>query len=199
MKHRTLHLLAALGLSACLLAGGAASAFAEETPACTEHVWKRTTELKTECINTKVSLNGSDGKLRTYTLCPECGHVENAAALTEVRGVNANFSGLKVFTGTLDGQQVLSVAFCYPTVIERVVCETCGTVRSEDTTAARAMAADVTANVELPASAVAGYTLYQTQADGTEAPVEVSINDSTALMRLYVGSGAQLLRMVPNA
>lgn len=45
----------------------------------------------------------------------------------------------------------MTAAFYYPTVIERVICEKCGTVKSEEVTPARVMAQPVIASIEVPA------------------------------------------------
>lgn len=177
---------------------------AEETPGkteCKEHTWKTTTEYKTECVETTFQHKLPDGTTETLTLCPECGKVKNNTQLTKVNGVFSNFSNLIVHTGTLkNGEQVMTAAFYYPTVIERVICEKCGTVKSEEVTPARVMAQPVIASIEVPANTVSGYSLMQINADGTETPVSVSYNTelNKAYFRLDVTTGAQLLRMVPT-
>ena len=204
MRNRVLKALAAFGLSVCVLAGSAVAGMAEETPdktECKEHVWKTTTEYKTECVETTFQHKLPDGTTETLTLCPECGKVKDNTQLTKVNNVFANFSGLTVHTGTLkNGEQVMTVAFYSPTTIERVVCEKCGTVKSEEVTPARVMTFPGSANIEMPANVVSGYTLMQVNADGTETPVSVSYNTelNKAYFRLDVTTGAQLLRMVPT-
>ena len=81
-----------------------------------------------------------------------------------------------------------------------VICEKCGTVKSEEVTPARVMAQPVIASIEVPANTVSGYSLMQINADGTETPVSVSYNTelNKAYFRLDVTTGAQLLRMVPT-
>ena len=147
MKNRILKALASFGLSVCVLAGSSVVSMAEETPGkteCKEHTWKTTTEYKTECVETTFQHKLPDGTTETLTLCPECGKVKNNTQLTKVNGVFSNFSNLTVHTGTLkNGEQVMTAAFYYPTVIERVVCEKCGTVKSEEITPARVMAQPV--------------------------------------------------------
>ena len=63
------------------------------------------------------------------------------------------------------------------------------------------MASQVEASVELPASAVEGYTLMLVHADGTESPVELSRNEETGkvFFKLDLTSGAQLLRLAANS
>ena len=138
MKNRVLKALAAFGLSVCVLAGSSVVGMAEETPGkteCKEHTWKTTTEYKTECVETTFQHKLPDGTTETLTLCPKCGKVKNNTQLTKVNGVFSNFSNLTVHTGTLkNGEQVMTAAFYYPTVIERVICEKCGTVKSEEVT-----------------------------------------------------------------
>ena len=94
----------------------------------------------------------------------------------------------------------MTAAFYYPTVIERVICEKCGTVKSEEITPARVMAQPVIASIEVPANTVSSYSLMQINADGTETPVSVSYNTelNKAYFQLDVTTGAQLLRMVPT-
>ena len=179
MKNRILKALASFGLSVCVLAGSSVVSMAEETPGkteCKEHTWKTTTEYKTECVETTFQHKLPDGTTETLTLCP-------------------------VHTGTLkNGEQVMTAAFYYPTVIERVICEKCGTVKSEEVIPARVMAQPVIASIEVPANTVSGYSLMQINADGTETPVSVSYNTelNKAYFRLDVTTGAQLLRMVPT-
>lgn len=72
----------------------------------------------------------------------------------------------------------MTAAFYYPTVIERVICEKCGTVKSEEVTPARVMAQPVIASIEVPANTVSGYSLMQINADGTETPVSVPTTPS---------------------
>ena len=203
MKNRILKALASFGLSVCVLAGSSVVSMAEETPGkteCKEHTWKTTTEYKTECVETTFQHKLPDGTTETLTLCPECGKVKNNTQLTKVNGVFSNFSNLTVHTGTLkNGEQVMTAAFYYPTVIERVICEKCGTVKSEEVTPARVMAQPVIASIEVPADTVSGYSLMQINADGTETPVSVSYNTelNKAYFRLDVTTGAQLLEWFP--
>ena len=168
MKNRILKALASFGLSVCVLAGSSVVSMAEETPGkteCKEHTWKTTTEYKTECVETTFQHKLPDGTTETLTLCPECGKVKNNTQLTKVNGVFSNFSNLTVHTGTLkNGEQVMTAAFYYPTVIERVICEKCGTVKSEEVTPARVMAQPVIASIEVPANTVSGYSLMQINA-----------------------------------
>ncbi len=141
MKNRILKALASFGLSVCVLAGSSVVSMAEETPGkteCKEHTWKTTTEYKTECVETTFQHKLPDGTTETLTLCPECGKIKNNTQLTKVNGVFSNFSNLTIHTGTLkNGEQVMTAAFYYPTVIERVICEKCGPVKSEEVTPAR--------------------------------------------------------------
>lgn len=206
MRNRVLKALAALGLSVCVLAGSAVAGMAEGTPSekadCTEHVWKTTTEYKYDCVETAFRHQLPDGTVETLKLCPGCGREDGTARLKKVNGAFSNFSGLEVYSGTLkNGEQVMTVAFYYPTTIRKVVCEKCGLVKSEITTPARCMASQVEASVELPASAVEGYTLMLVHADGTESPVELSRNEETgkAFFKLDLTSGAQLLRLAANS
>jgi hypothetical protein len=72
MRKRILKTLAMLGLSVCILVGGAVSGVAEE-PArkeCkeNEHEWKTFVEYREDCVPTDFTLEG-----KTFTLCPHCG------------------------------------------------------------------------------------------------------------------------------
>lgn len=201
MKKRILKMLAAVSLSACILAGGTVSGLAAEPADSCEHVWQTVREYKEECVETAFSHRLEDGSTETIRLCAHCGKENGTARLTQVKNVFSNFSGLTVYSGALkNGQQVMTVAFYYPTYTEKVICEKCGKLKSETTIAARYMASPVNANIELPAEAVTGYTLLQLNADGSQSPVEVSISEDgrKAFFQLNVTTGPQLLYMVPT-
>lgn len=205
MRNRVLKALAALSLSVCVLAGGAVAGMAEgasgDKPAC-EHVWTSTTTYKTECVETAFQHKLPDGSTETIKLCTECGKEDGTARLTKVNGAFANYSNLQVYTGALkNGEQVMTVAFYYPTTTVKVFCEKCQKVKSETTTPARYMTEPVNASIELPAATVAGYTLMQVNADGTESPVAVSRseNGQKVFFQLDLTSGARLLHLIPNA
>ena len=199
MRKRILKTLAMLGLSVCILVGGAVSGFAEE-PAkkeCKEdeHEGKTVVEYREDCVPTDFTLDGE-----TVTLCPHCGKEgkkDPVQRLTKVKNTFSNFSNLEIYEGDLkSGQKVMTVAFYYQTCMNKVVCTKCGKVKSNTVvTDARVLESNVTANIELPASAVQGYTLMQVHADGSKTPVEVSYseNGQKAFFQLNMASGAQLL------
>lgn len=199
MRKRILKTLAMLGLSVCILVGGAVSGVAEE-PArkeCkeNEHKWKTFVEYREDCVPTDFTLEG-----KTFTLCPHCGkegRKDPVQRLTKVKNTFSNFSNLEIYEGSLqDGPKIMTVAFYYQTCMNKVVCTKCGKVKSNTVvTDARVMDSDVTANIELPASAVQGYTLQQVYADGSKTPVQVSYseNGQKAFFQLNMAGGAQLL------
>ena len=182
MRKRILKTLAMLGLSVCILVGGAVSGVAEE-PArkeCkeNEHEWKTFVEYREDCVPTDFTLDG-----KTFTLCPHCGkegRKDPVQRLTKVKNTFSNFSNLEIYEGSLqDGPKIMTVAFYYQTCMNKVVCTKCGKVKSNTVvTDARVMDSDVTANIELPASAVQGYTLQQVHADGSKTPVQVSSSEN---------------------
>lgn len=199
MRKRIMKTLAMLGLSVCILVGGAVSGVAEE-PArkeCkeNEHKWKTFVEYREDCVPTDFTLEG-----KTFTLCPHCGkegRKDPVQRLTKVKNTFSNFSNLEIYEGSLqDGPKIMTVAFYYQTCMNKVVCTKCGKVKSNTVvTEARVMDSDVTANIELPASAVQGYTLQQVHADGSKTPVQVSYseNGQKAFFQLNMAGGAQLL------
>ena len=201
MRKRILKTLAMLGLSVCLLAGGVASAFAAE-PAkeeCkeNEHEWKVEETYVDDCIPTEFNLDG-----KTVILCPHCGKEgkkDPEERLSKVKFTFSNFSNLEIYKGTLkSGQEVMTVAFYYPTYTRTVVCKKCGKVADTETTKARVMTLDVTANIEMPADVLDGHSLVLVNADGTKTPVDVSIDTSRnkAFFQLNMAKGTQLLELV---
>ena len=196
MRKRILKTLAMLGLSVCILVGGAVSGVAEE-PArkeCkeNEHKWKTFVEYREDCVPTDFTLEG-----KTFTLCPHCGkegRKDPVQRLTKVKNTFSNFSNLEIYEGSLqDGPKIMTVAFYYQTCMNKVVCTKCGKVKSNTVvTDARVMDSDVTANIELPASAVQGYTLQQVHADGSKTPVQVSYseNGQKAFFQLNMAGGS---------
>ena len=196
MRKRIMKTLAMLGLSVCILVGGAVSGVAEE-PArkeCkeNEHKWKTFVEYREDCVPTDFTLEG-----KTFTLCPHCGkegRKDPVQRLTKVKNTFSNFSNLEIYEGSLqDGPKIMTVAFYYQTCMNKVVCTKCGKVKSNTVvTDARVMDSDVTANIELPASAVQGYTLQQVHADGSKTPVQVSYseNGQKAFFQLNMAGGA---------
>lgn len=201
MRNRIGRTLAMLGLSVCILVGGAVSGVAAE-PASKEckdgeHEWVVEESYKDDCVPTNFSLDG-----KTVTLCPHCGkegkeHPEER--LTKVKNTFSNFSNLEVYEGTLkSGQQVMTVAFYYPSYIRTTLCAKCGKVRETETIKARVMTSNVVANIEIPAEALNGHSLVLVNADGTKTPVTVSISENgrKAFFQLNMASGAQLLELV---
>ena len=114
MRKRILKTLAMLGLSVCILVGGAVSSVAEE-PArkeCkeNEHEWKTFVEYREDCVPTDFTLEG-----KTFTLCPHCGkegRKDPVQRLTKVKNTFSNFSNLEIYEGSLqDGPKIMTVAF----------------------------------------------------------------------------------------
>ena len=200
MKKRILKTLTMLGLSVCILVGGAVSGFAadakeDKCPKSEDgkHTWEHVVEYKQDCVFTDFRVGNE-----TVTLCPHCGREgekNSVQSLTKVKNTFSNFSNLEIYTGTLkNGQKAMTVAFYYPTAIEKRVCTQCNKEEVLSTTKARVMAADVTANIQLPADAVKGYTLMKVNADGSQSPVEVSFDESGhAFFQLNASSGSQLI------
>ena len=101
MRKRILKTLAMLGLSVCILVGGAVSGVAEE-PArkeCkeNEHEWKTFVEYREDCVPTDFTLEG-----KTFTLCPHCGkegRKDPVQRLTKVKNTFSKPAGAKPAQG----------------------------------------------------------------------------------------------------
>ena len=152
------------------------------------------------CTTTLTFNADMDYKQGNEFVCPHCGkegRKDPVQRLTKVKNTFSNFSNLEIYEGSLqDGPKIMTVAFYYQTCMNKVVCTKCGKVKSNTVvTDARVMDSDVTANIELPASAVQGYTLQQVHADGSKTPVQVSYseNGQKAFFQLNMAGGAQLL------
>lgn len=173
--------VAMLSLSACVLTGGAISSFAAEPAAASAKVLGRATSTcnvyDDEDNDNAVLLaqfQNTDGTTSRYAICAECGAVNGKETLTKVDGAFANFSGLNVYTGTLEnGEKVMTV--------------TC--------LGGQGALKNVAANVELPVSAVQGYDLYLVNADGTETKLDVSMG-YRAFVKVDMQDGAALIHMV---
>ena len=210
MRTTALKTLAMLGLSACILAGGAVSGFAAEPGGSQEdckHEWRYETELKTTCIDTTFQHRTTDGTVETITLCPVCGKEGASAAwkpgdvqLTEVKDAFANFSGLTIHTGTLsNGMQVLTVGFYYPDTTEKQVCKLCGETQILSHSDARLMYGQVDASIELPKEVVESYDLMLVNEDGSETKLDVSIGEKKAFFKLNMTPGTRLIRLAAKA
>lgn len=206
MRTTARNILALLGLSVCILAGGAAVGFAAEpgsTPEDCKHEWHYETELKTTCIDTTFQHRAADGTVETLTLCPVCGKEGASAAwkpgdgqLAEVKDAFANFSGLTVHTGTLsNGMQVLTVGFYYPDTTEKKICNLCGETQILSHSDARLMYGQVDASIELPKEVVENYDLLLVNEDGSETPLDVSIGEKKAFFKLNMTPGTRLIRL----
>ena len=100
------------------------------------------------------------GGTTTYTLCSSCGDVNGESCLSGIDNAFANFGGLEAYTGVLDnGQRVMAL----------------GCIEGG------AAIENVEANVEMPASYVEGYTLYQVGENG-ETKVDVSVPPGRRLL-----------------
>ena len=197
-----------LGLSACILAGGALAGSAAEpagsgSPEECQHQWHYETELKKPCIEADFQYRHADGRTETIVLCPVCGKEGKPDAwkpgdvqLTEVKDAFANFSGLTVHTGTLsDGMQVMTVGFYYPDITEKQVCNLCGSSEVLSHYDARLMASQVEASIELPKEIVEGYDLMLVNTDGTETRLDVSVGEKKAFFKLDMTPGTRLIRL----
>ena len=114
------------------------------------------------------------GGTTTYTICSSCGDVNGESCLSGIDNAFANFGGLEAYTGVLDnGQRVMAL----------------GCIEGG------AAIENVEANVEMPASYVEGYTLYQVGENG-ETKVDVSVRQGIAYFTVNMQDGAALLEMV---
>ena len=175
---------AMIGLSACMLAGGAISSFAAEPASGSRYTANILSHQINSCDDTAraeivVQFTSEYGDAKVYTICSECGDVTSSSggsgSLSRVKDTTANFGGVKVYQGKLDnGERVMTVA-C---------------INSDD-----AAMQNVTANVMLPKSSLEGYDLYLVNADGTESKLDISISDEWAYINVYMADGAALIRM----
>lgn len=168
--------IALLGLSACLLAGGAVPAFAAAAPevSVTAHQSSSCTHDSNAAFTAQFVQE--DGTVVSHSFCAACGKVDGEALLNSVTA-NANFSGLKVFTGTLpDGTRVMTV--------------TCLGGNGART--------GVHPNVSLDRDVLAGYDVYAAGADGTMTPVEVQRGRWLDRITVPMDDGAALLVLVPQ-
>lgn len=207
MRTTARNILALLGLSVCILAGGAVAGFAAEpggTPEDCKHEWHYETELKTTCIDTTFQHRAADGTMEAITLCPVCGTEAKTSVwsnekdihLAKVSGAFANFSGLTIYTGTLrDGMDVLTVAFYYPEETVTRTCELCKKTETVSHSDARLMASQVEASIELPKEVVENYDLLLVNEDGSETPLDVSIGEKKAFFKLNMTPGTRLIRL----
>ena len=178
--------LAMLSLSACILVGGAVSSFAAGTSTYTANVLSHQTNSceGTQRAEMVVRFSSPYGATQTYTICGECGDVNGVSTLSKVSNATANFSGLKVYQGTLDnGERIMTVS-----------CLSSGYTALTN----------VSANVMMPSSNVEGYDLYLVNADGTETKLDASTSsawsgDDWAHIDVYMDNGTALIRMVPQA
>lgn len=174
--------IAMFSLSACVLTAGAISSFAAAPTASTVKILGHATSTCEEYRSNRDNDNAvivaqfkdADDTAKNYTICAEGGEVNGKATLTKVNETFANFTGLQVYTGTLDnGEKIMTVA-CL---------------------GGSGAMTGVSANVELPRSAVEGYDLYLVNADGTETKLDVSLGKK-ASMKVNMEDGAALIRMV---
>ena len=130
---------AMLSLSACILVGGAVSSFAAG-PDASVVIGHGTSGCDTEARAEIVARMEKGGTTTTYTICSSCGDVNGESCLSGIDNAFANFGGLEAYTGVLDnGQRVMAL----------------GCIEGG------AAIENVEANVDMPASYVEGYTLYQ--------------------------------------
>lgn len=164
---------AMLSLSACVLMGCAVSSSAA-SPSASVVLGYSTSSCDDEARAEIVAQMEKDGTTTTYSICSSCGDVDDEDCLSEIDNAFANFSGLEAYTGVLDnGQRVMAL----------------GCISGDG-----AMN-HIDANIEMPASYVEGYTLYQVTENG-ETPVSVSIENGIARFTVSMQDGAALLEMV---
>ena len=163
---------AMLSLSACILVGGAVSSFAAG-PDASVVIGHGTSGCDTEA-RAEIVARMEKGGTTTYTICSSCGDVNGESCLSGIDNAFANFGGLEAYTGVLDnGQRVMAL----------------GCIEGG------AAIENVEANVEMPASYVEGYTLYQVGENG-ETKVDVSVRQGIACFTVNMQDGAALLEMV---
>ena len=111
---------AMIGLSACMLAGGAISSFAAEPASGSRYTANILSHQINSCDDTAraeivVQFTSEYGDAKVYTICSECGDVTSSSggsgSLSRVKDTTANFGGVKVYQGKLDnGERVMTVA-----------------------------------------------------------------------------------------
>lgn len=164
---------AMLSLSACILAGGALSSFAAG-PDASVVLGHGTSDCDDEARAVVIARMEKDGATSTYAICASCGDVDGKSCLSGIDNAFANFGGLEAYTGVLDnGRRVMALS-CI----------------SNDTAID-----NVNVNVEMPASYVEGYTLYQVDENG-ESQVNVSVRNGIAYFTVSMQDGAALLELV---
>ena len=181
----TMKTLAMLTLSACVITGGTISSFAAAPDtASAAAVLAHQSSNCGDDTNTNAEIiarfSNADGSTSLYTICAEGGEVNGADTLTELNGASSNFYGTHVYTGTLDnGEQVMTVA-----------CISGGKALS-----------GLSAEVQVPSSAIAGYDLYLVNSDGTETKLTVTSrsNSNYSTVRVSMQDGAALIRLVPQS
>ena len=180
--------IAMLTLSACMLVGGAVSSFAA-TGASSHYTVSILGHQTNDCEGTAkgeivARFSSPYGDVQDYVICGECGDVNGVSSLKKVSNATANFSGLKIYQGTLDnGERIMTVS-----------CLSSGYTALTN----------VSANVMLPSSSIEGYDLYLVNADGSETKLDISTSsawsgDDWAHIDVYMDGGTALIRMVPQA
>lgn len=164
---------AMFSLSACILAGGAVSSFAAGPASCTV-LGYGTSGCDDEARAEVIVQMEKEGAASTYTICASCGDVNGEGCLSGIDNAFANFGGLEAYTGVLDNGQ-------------RVMALTCISGNGAIT--------GVNVNVEIPASYVEGYTLYQVNKGG-QTQVPVTVENGIARFTVSMQNGAALLEMV---
>lgn len=184
MKH-LFKSVAILGMSACILTGGAIAACAQ-TPDITvpETGFTVVAHKSGDCgshhadASLVAQYRDADGTVQEYTICAEGGEVNGKkGVLEQVHSVFPVYAG-DAYTGTLDnGERVLTLV-CYNTEDSSV--HTRSTV----------------AYVE--AAALEGYDAYLVGSDGTETRLETRRVGSRECFDIDLRDGAALLHLVPT-
>ena len=182
MMKTTLKTIAMFTLSACVMTGGAVASFAAEPASISAAVLAHQTSTCGDYDNANAEIlarfSNADGSTSFYDICAEGGEVNGTDTLTRLNNVSSNFSGTRVYTGTLDnGQRVMTVA-CL---------------------SGNGAMTGVSADVWVPKSAVEGYDLYLVHSDGTETKLDTDMRTSSAVIHVDMQDGAALIRLVPQS
>lgn len=195
MMNRTAKMLAMLGLSVCVLAGGAVSSFAAEplSVALTNNaLCCKNKECRSEsgcmpssctcgedahcCKDEKSSLvvefQNEDGTTNSYTVCAKDGKVNGKATLKKVECTFSTYSNTAVYKGTLDNGETVMTVNC---------------------------AGRYNTTVDIDKEAVEGCDLYAVNPDGTETRLPVSIGTRRAAFTVDMSDGPVLVHMVEQA
>ena len=169
--------LAMVGLSACVVIGGAISGCAA-TPTYYS-VIKAKSYQTSECKNRDdmkfvAYFTDAGNETTKYTICADCGKVNGKETLTKVDNTWTNYGEGVVYTGTLpNGQKIMTVASIANDSVQE-----CDSVY-----------------VYVPTDVVAGYKLYQVDKSGNKTTVATyTTSDNTGIV-VNLSNGAAMLLM----